>query len=52
MYDEQSLVEKFEELKLAARPRSPFDSAIEDIREIEIEGRTYEAVIVEGVKTS
>ena len=28
MYDEQSLVEKFEELKLAARPRSPFDSAI------------------------
>lgn len=51
MYDVDRLVDIFSELGFDASSRTPFDSAIDDIRVIELEDRTINAVIVEGRKT-
>lgn len=50
MYDTPALLSVFHDLQFKAESRKPFDSAIEDIEAIELEGRTQNAVIVEGVK--
>lgn len=50
MYDEQRLLEVFDELNFDAAGRAPFDSDIADIRVVELAGRTENAVIVEGRK--
>ncbi len=51
MYDTPTLLSILQELKFEARERKPFDSDIEDIRSIEIQSRTADAVIIEGRKT-
>jgi SAM-dependent methyltransferase len=48
MYDEPKLVAILTELGFAAGGRQAFDSAIADIREIELADRTQFAVVVEG----
>lgn len=50
MYDSERLVEIFRELGFDASSRAAFDSAIDDIRAIELEDRALNAVIVEGRK--
>jgi SAM-dependent methyltransferase len=50
MYDEAALLLLFNQIGIAAAPRRAFESAIGNIAEIEIEARTIEAVIVEGIK--
>ena len=50
MYDTKSLISTLQELNISGESRGAFDSAIKEIREIEIESRTHEAVIVEGIK--
>lgn len=50
MYDESRLTAVLEEIGFGATPRKPFDSKIPDIDIIEREGRTINAVIVEGIK--
>jgi SAM-dependent methyltransferase len=50
MYDARTLKNIFEELGFDARPCKGFDSAIDDIREIELEDRTEQAVIIEGLR--
>lgn len=50
MYDNETLVGIFRELGLEAAVRGAFDSAIPDIRVIELADRTEHAVIVEGRK--
>ena len=50
MYDTPALVRCMSAAGFDARGRAPFDSAIEGIADIEMESRTREAVIVEGVK--
>ena len=50
MYDTPSLVKCLSNAGFEARGRDSFDSAILDISDIEMESRTNDAVIVEGVK--
>jgi predicted SAM-dependent methyltransferase len=50
MYDSKRLVEVLDELGFTASSRAAFDSDIEDIEAIEAEGRTENAVVVEGRK--
>ncbi|AMK76450.1 hypothetical protein A1342_12825 [Methylomonas methanica] len=50
MYDNQRLLEILTEIGFDARIRAGFDSDISDIRLVELEGRTENAAIVEGVK--
>lgn len=50
MYDEPRLLEVMSAIGFQAKVMKPFESEIADICDIEIEGRTLEAVIVEGKK--
>lgn len=50
MYDNSRLVEILNEIGFEVSNRVAFDSDIEDIRFVELEGRTENAVIVEGRK--
>lgn len=50
MYDSDRLVEILGEIGFTAASRGAFDSDINDVRAIEREGRTHEAVVVEGRK--
>jgi len=50
MYDTATLEAVLRELGFDATARPPFDSAIPDIRAVELVDRTHEAVIVEGRK--
>ncbi|MBN1600232.1 MAG: methyltransferase domain-containing protein [Chitinispirillaceae bacterium] len=50
MYDNSRLIEIFNEIGFDAYKKNAFDSDIEDIHVIELEGRTQNAVIVEGRK--
>lgn len=50
MYDNSSLVETLNNIGFDATTKLAFESDIEDIRQIELEGRTENAVIVEGRK--
>ncbi|MBP9155083.1 MAG: methyltransferase domain-containing protein [Xanthomonadales bacterium] len=50
MYDNSRLTEILNEIGFEASVRNAFDSDIEDIRLVELEGRTENAVIVEGRK--
>ena len=50
MYDNSRMVEILEEIGFQASTRAAFDSEIEEIRLVELEGRTENAVIVEGYK--
>lgn len=50
MYDEPRLLEILREEKFAAAPAGPFESAISDIKNLEIPERTVDAVIIEGVR--
>jgi predicted SAM-dependent methyltransferase len=50
MYDHKALLNNMREVGFDAKRRLPFDSNIDDIRTIELESRTHEAVIVEGIK--
>lgn len=52
MYDEKRLIELLGEIGFDATGRAPFDSDISDIRGIEWDWRTENAVIVEGRKRS
>lgn len=50
MYDTQAMIRLLQGAGFIAQKREAFDSDIDDIRMIEIESRTIEAVIVEGKK--
>ena len=50
MYDNSRLIQILSEIGFEASTRVAFDSDIEDIRLVEMEGRTENAVIVEGRK--
>jgi hypothetical protein len=50
MYDNPRLVEILNETGFEASTRAAFDSGIDDIRSVELEERTVNAVIVEGCK--
>jgi len=50
LYDTPTVLSLLREIGFDARSRRPFDSEIEDIRKVELEGRTDDAVIVEGRK--
>jgi SAM-dependent methyltransferase len=50
MYDTPRLVQILYETGFDAAPRGPFDSGIEGLEHVELEGRTQGAVIVEGRK--
>lgn len=50
MYDNERLVAVLQDIGFDASVRAPFDSEIDDIRQIEIGGRTDNAVVVEGRK--
>lgn len=50
MYDSKRLIEVLEELGFTASSKAAFDSDIDDIEAIEAEGRTENAVVVEGRK--
>jgi predicted SAM-dependent methyltransferase len=50
MYDNEKLLEILNEIGFDATSRAGFDSNISDIRLVELEGRTENAVIVEGLK--
>jgi SAM-dependent methyltransferase len=50
MYDTATMTRLLQSSGFEARPCAAFDSAIDDIRAIEIEDRTDDAVIVEGIK--
>jgi len=50
MYDTEAMCRLLTSRGFVAQGRAAFDSAIDDIRDIEIENRTVGAVIVEGVK--
>jgi len=50
MYDHPRLIEILNKIGFQAQARSAFDSNIEEIRQVELEGRTENAVIVEGRK--
>lgn len=48
MYDTKTLLGKFHDIGFQAESRAAFDSDIPDIKKIESEGRTQNAVVVEG----
>lgn len=50
MYDAPSLLQILSDLGFSASPKQPFESAIPDIRNIELAERTEHAVIVEGTR--
>ncbi len=50
MYDNPRLLSILREIGFDAANRAPFDSDIDDIRRVELEARTQNAVIVEGAK--
>lgn len=50
MYDTQTLVEVLKEIGFLSQSKQPFDSDIMDIKTVELENRTKNAVIVEGRK--
>jgi predicted SAM-dependent methyltransferase len=50
MYDTAAMIRLLESAGFVARARPAFDSEIDDIRAIELQDRTVEAVIVEGKK--
>lgn len=50
MYDTPRLLEVLSDVGFEAKSREPFDSDISDVRLVELEGRTENAVIVEGRK--
>jgi len=50
MYDNSRLIDILSEIGFEATVRAPFDSDIEEIRQVELESRTKHAVIVEGRK--
>jgi SAM-dependent methyltransferase len=50
MYDTDALCRLMADCGFVTQGRKPFDSAIEAIDRIEVEGRTVDAAIVEGVK--
>ena len=50
MYDTQTLIDVLNEIGFVAQSKELFDSNITDIKRVELEGRTTNAVIVEGVK--
>ena len=50
MYDQASLLRIMREVGFTVQDRAPFDSAIPDINEIELENRCRDAVIIEGTK--
>ncbi len=50
MYDVQALERLLGSVGFDARACAPFDSRIQNIKDIEIAGRTEQAVIVEGIK--
>ena len=50
MYDPPTMVRLLQTAGFEAAARAPFESEIQDIRMIELENRTFEAVIVEGKK--
>ena len=52
MYDPQTMIRLLQSAGFDAHARAAFDSEIDDIRSIEVEDRTVEAVIVEGKKPS
>ena len=52
MYDRRRLVRIISDIGFDAAARKAFDSGIQNIREIEREDRTVDAVIVEGTKSS
>ncbi|MCX7046451.1 MAG: methyltransferase domain-containing protein [Candidatus Sumerlaeota bacterium] len=50
MYDTPALTAICSEIGFECAPRKPFDSRIPDIQAVELEERTKDAVIVEGVR--
>ena len=50
MYSTKSLLKLLESVGFEASSRSAYDSEIDDIKEIELEDRTIDAVIIEGKK--
>jgi len=50
MYDPPTMIRLLQSAGFDAQARAPFESEIDDIRAIEVEDRTVEAVIVEGRK--
>lgn len=50
MYDRNTLLAEVSAAGFEAAPREPFDSAIEDIRQVERADGTVGAVIVEGIR--
>ncbi len=50
MYDTPTLLAVLDSHGFEAKSKDPFESSIEGIRDIELEGRTEDAVIVEGTK--
>ncbi len=50
MYDTHSLLSILNDIGFNAIPKSPFESKIDDIKNIELQNRTVDAVIIEGEK--
>jgi len=50
MYDSARLIEILHEVGFDASQKDVFDSEIDDIKQVELEGRTHYAVVVEGRK--
>jgi len=50
MYNTVSLLRVMDEIGFNTEPKSPFEGAIVDVEKIELEHRTIDAVIAEGVK--
>jgi SAM-dependent methyltransferase len=50
MYDAATLLARLEEVGLTCHERGPFDSAIPDIEQVEVQQRVKNSVIVEGVR--
>ncbi len=50
MYDQKTLLRILNENGFQVESRKPFDSDIKDIRNVEVEWRTEESVIIEGKK--
>ncbi len=50
MYDTSNMISVLDSIGFDAKGMVPFESRIEDIKSIELEERTVDAVIVEGVK--
>ena len=52
MYDSERLIEILDEIGFKSTTRLPFDSDIDDIKDLELDYRAENAVIVEGRKTT